>query len=86
MLTAHVRYAFNPRQGDRSIARYHAVLNQPLSTGRLSRKTGDALCKPRNKFWGLYQGNGAAEINCPRCLDLMGRLGVTIVNDSTGEK
>lgn len=57
MLTVHVLYAFNPRQGDRSIARYHAVLDQPLDAGRLHRAAGDALCKPRSKFWGLHEGN-----------------------------
>lgn len=78
MFTARVLYAFNPGQGNRSNGSYHAVLDQPLHAGRLHRDTGDALCKPRRKFWGLQQGNGAAEVNCARCVDLMARHRITV--------
>jgi len=75
--TAHIMYAYNPRQGARSKARYHVVLNQPLSAGRLHRKPGDALCKPREKFWGLAPGS-KSPVTCPDCLTLAERHHVTV--------
>ena len=77
--TAHVEYAFHKRQGARSNGDYHAVLDQPLTSGHLYRAAGDALCKPRDKFWGLEVGNPDALVNCGRCAVLMGRHGVTVV-------
>jgi len=76
-LTACVRYAYNPRQGARSRARYHAVLDRPLEAGRLRRAKGDALCRPRAKFWGLAAG-AESPVTCPDCLRLAGRFGVII--------
>lgn len=78
VLSAHVLYAFNPRQGPSSNGSYHLILDQPLDAGRLHRKTGDALCKPRSKFWGLEQGDNRARANCPACLRLADRYGIAI--------
>lgn len=74
-ITAHVRYAFHPRQGARSRGGYHAILDGPLNVGRLHRVAGDALCKPRGRFWGLYEGN-PSPVDCVRCVALMERHGV----------
>ncbi|QVJ00392.1 hypothetical protein KGD82_16665 [Nocardiopsis eucommiae] len=77
-LTAHVGYAYQLRQSDRSISRDHAVLEQPLTVGRLVRKRGDALCRPRRKFWGLESVNDQRNITCPTCVARAERYGVTI--------
>jgi hypothetical protein len=76
-VTAHTEYAYNPRQGARSIARYHAILDLPLRFARFRRDTGDALCKPRRAFWGLNPG-GTNHVSCPRCLELAKRYGVEL--------
>lgn len=77
-VSAHVAYATHPRQThtDASQSGYHAVLDQPLQVGRLSRAAGDALCKPADKFAGLVDSHG--EITCPRCQELVDRLHVTV--------
>jgi len=77
-LTAHVGYAYQLRQSDRSIARDHAVLDQALTAGRLTRDQGDALCRPRRKFWGLESVTGERTVTCPGCADRAERYGVTI--------
>jgi hypothetical protein len=53
-ITAHVRYAYQLRQGARSNGGDHIVLDAPLRSARLRREAGDALCNPR-----------AASATCP---------------------
>jgi len=47
-----------------------------LKVGRLEREPGDALCKPGDRFWGLY-GIEREEIKpswtCKRCLEMFDR-------------
>jgi hypothetical protein len=76
--TAHIEHAYNPRQGAMSNGSYHAILHQPLHVGRLHRDTGDALCKPARKFWGLATGNANARVSCTRCVELMARHDITV--------
>ncbi|MBO0871819.1 MAG: hypothetical protein J2P19_00340 [Pseudonocardia sp.] len=78
MITATVEYAFNPRQGNRSNGAYHLVLAERLDSGRFHRDAGDALCRPRRKFWGLYEGNDS-RADCKRCVELAARHGVAEV-------
>ena len=75
--SAHAEYAYSPRQGARSIAREHAILDQPVRVGRFRRDAGDALCKPRRAFWGLDQGSTNC-VSCPRCLELAKRYSVKL--------
>lgn len=75
--TAHVAYAFNRREGANSAGHYHIVLDQPLDSGRLHRSTADALCKPGRQFWGL-ESRPRSVADCPRCLQLASRHGVTV--------
>lgn len=81
-LTAHIGYAYSPRQGARSTSSNHAVLDQPLKTGRLTREPGDALCRPRRKFWGLEDALHEQSVTCPRCRDLADRYGVSLPTTS----
>lgn len=75
--SAHVRTAYHLRQGPNMNNGEHAVLDQPLHSGRLGREAGDALCKPQAKFWGLYESPDR-EVSCPRCLLMAERHGITI--------
>jgi hypothetical protein len=75
--SAHVRTAYHLRQGPNMTNGEHAVLDQPLSSGRLNRDTGDALCKPQAKFWGLYESPDRP-VSCPRCRAMAERHGITI--------
>lgn len=75
--SAHVRTAYHLRQGPGMANGEHAVLDQPLHSGRLNRDTSDALCKPHAKFWGLYESPDR-QVSCPRCLTMAERHGITI--------
>lgn len=76
--SAHVLTAYHLRQGPGMTNGQHAVLDQPLTSGRLVRNTEDALCKPREKFWGLEQSTNIAEVTCGRCKEMAGRHGITV--------
>lgn len=54
----------------------HLVLTRPFTAGRLKRSTGDALCKPHAKFWGLEPNleRDPAAATCKRCKEIAGRL------------
>jgi hypothetical protein len=80
--TAHVAYAYSRREGANSLGNYHLVLDQPLSSGRLHRNTHDALCKPARRFWGL-EPRSEASANCPSCLRLADRYGITTTARTT---
>ena len=84
-LTAHPAYAYSPRQGAWTIARYHAALDQPLVAGRCKRDKGDALCKPAQRFWGL-EAVTTSPVTCPRCLELAKRYGVTLTDPKEGRR
>lgn len=73
-----VKYAYSRHQGNSSLGGYHAVLAQPLTSGRLQRKSGDALCRPRNKFWGLDETPNCTQVTCSRCLEIAGRIGIDV--------
>lgn len=83
-LTARPAYAYSPRQTAWSYANYHAVLDQPLDAGRLHRKAGDALCKPAQRFWGLERIT-TSPVDCPRCIELAERHGVTLIDPTNKE-
>ncbi|WP_231905027.1 MULTISPECIES: hypothetical protein [Streptomycetaceae] len=76
-LTAHVRHASKPRQGDVFSGGYHLVLNQPVTVDRFRRDTGEALCKPRDRFSDLALTPDAA-VTCRVCRDRAARYGITI--------
>ncbi|MEW6732476.1 MAG: hypothetical protein AB1489_14195 [Acidobacteriota bacterium] len=65
-------YAYNPHEHANSNGRDHIILRQELHIGRLQRNAGDALCKPRDKFWGLEEvSNGSP--TCVKCLEIAER-------------
>jgi hypothetical protein len=71
-----VAYAFSKREGDRSTGGYHWVTTTPLHAGRLHRQPGDALCKPRFKFWGLeHTRHSSPDVTCTRGIEIHDRLG-----------
>lgn len=75
MMTAHPAY---------SNGAYHAVLDMPLHLPRLTRKVGDALCKPRWRFGSLEVTSGCPEVTCQDCLRRAAAYGIEIRNQSAG--
>src|SRR5690606_35220513 len=69
-------YAYSPRQGAMTIARTHAALTDSFQQGRFRREQGDALCKPRNRFWGLEPTEDYREVDCPTCVNRVRRYGI----------
>lgn len=72
----HQEYAYSPRQGPNSRGRTHIVLDTAVQVGRMRRRCGDALCKPRDKFFGLSRECEPVpdEMVCPRCNELRERF------------
>jgi hypothetical protein len=64
--------AHHPRDAGNAAGREHLVVASDLSLGRLKREDGDALCKSRHKFWGLY-ANPDRAATCKRCLAIAAR-------------
>jgi len=71
-------YAYVSNQGPNSRARTHLVTDSPIVSGRLRRAAGDALCKPRSKFYHLSHEcqEQPKERLCPRCVEIAERLGL----------
>lgn len=66
-------HAWRPRPSAFVAGNDHLVTSVEIRLGRLYRKAGDALCKPRRKFWDLSPGH-APKANCSACLAIAQRL------------
>lgn len=70
-------HAYTPRETGSHGGGNHIVCLDAFQHGRLSRAKGDALCKPRAKFWGLEPPSGGEKaVTCTRCLEIAVRAGV----------
>lgn len=49
----HVEHAYTPRETAMYGGADHVVVDEAVRIGRLQREPGDALSRPRAKFWGL---------------------------------
>lgn len=49
----HVEHAYTPRETGSYGGADHIVVGEEVRIGRLVRQPGDALSRPRKKFWGL---------------------------------
>ncbi len=83
--TLHQEHAHHPGDRGNAAGRTHLVLDAPLVANRLRmgsrlcREARDPLCKPRAKFWGLYEGETRPEHQvCKRCREIAQRLGLTV--------
>lgn len=69
-LKHNISYAYSPRENVGSNGKNHIVLEQDYSKGRLKRISGDPLCKPARRFWGLESiDNKNTEHLCQQCFD-----------------
>jgi hypothetical protein len=51
----HIAHAYTPRETATYGGADHVVVDEPVRVGRIKRDPGDALSRPRAKFWGLYR-------------------------------
>ena len=49
----HIEHAYTPHETASYGGADHIITDEPIHIGRLRRKPGDALSRPRTKFWGL---------------------------------
>jgi hypothetical protein len=49
----HIEHAYTPRETAMYGGADHIVVDEEIRIGRLVRTSGDALSRPRAKFWGL---------------------------------
>lgn len=72
-------HAYTPNEAASYGGGEHLVLEAPFLKGRLYRARGDALCKPRRKFWGLHDiVHYVPSKICKRCRELAERHGFEI--------
>lgn len=74
-----VGYAYSPAEGARvSPGSDHWMLTRDLKIGRAVRRRGDALCKTKDKFWGLDRATDEARqvATCKRCREIARRYGL----------
>jgi hypothetical protein len=69
-----IAYAYSPRENVGSSGGDHILCVEAVTRGRLRREAGDALCKPRARFWGLDARGDGATASCLRCLELAERI------------
>ena len=50
----HVEHAYTPSETATYGGADHVVVDEEVRIGRLVRRPGDALSRPRKKFWGLH--------------------------------
>lgn len=50
----HVAHAYTAQETATYGGADHIVVDEPVRIGRLAREAGDALSRPRKKFWGLH--------------------------------
>lgn len=70
---AHIEHAYTPRETALYGGANHVVVEQEVRVGRIHRRSRDALCKPRGRFWGLYRGGEDHVPSCQRCIEIAER-------------
>lgn len=53
----------------------HAAALVPIRASRFKREGDRAFCKPSVDIGDRYGWDGGVAINCPACLEIVGRLG-----------
>ena len=70
-------HAYTPNEQASYGGGEHLVVDHAVVLGRIKRDAGDALCKPRHKFWGLGQVDRAYKL-CRRCRELAERYDLEV--------
>lgn len=65
---AHIEHAYTPRETALYGGADHVVVEQEVRVGGIHRSEGDALCKRRDRFWGLNRGGEDHVPSCQRCI------------------
>lgn len=60
-------HAYTPRETGSHGGAEHFVVNVDIKEGRLKRSEGDALCRTRDKFWGLMVLDDRV-VTCKTCI------------------
>ena len=83
--TAHVGYQppDPAAQGRRSRDRYHAVADQAVTVGRITREPGQALCGVTGPWADAPVGLFPPLVSCPACRCLAASEGITIGGDGS---
>ena len=76
-LTLSLAHAFTPNESGGYGGADHIVISHAFTLGQLDRQAGDALCKPKRKFWSLQSvvADGHRRI-CNACLRRAQKLAI----------
>jgi hypothetical protein len=78
MLTAHVGYQAAPGPFGQAREVYHALADQPVSFGVVTRKAGEPLCGAPRPRQDCPVGLFAPIVTCPACRAICAREGITV--------
>jgi hypothetical protein len=83
--TAHVGYhpADPAARGRRPRERYHAVTDQAVTVGPVTREPGQALCGVTGPWTDTPVGLFPPLVTCPACRSLVASEGITIGGDGS---
>jgi hypothetical protein len=79
--TAHVGYqpAGLDLSGRRVRERYHAITDQPVKIGLVTRESGDALCRAPGPWADIPPGLFPPLVTCSWCREIAASHSVTII-------
>ncbi|HCU96533.1 MAG TPA: hypothetical protein DHU96_28965 [Actinobacteria bacterium] len=76
--TAHVGYSTVAGPFGQAREVYHALADQPVTIGVLTRRAGEPLCGAAGAAQDCPPGLFAPAVSCPACLAIAAREGVTV--------
>lgn len=74
-MSLRVYTACHPNDRGNSAGSDHLVTDEMIVRGRLRRSPGDALCRPKSKFWALV-AEWSRKPTCQKCIEMAARLGL----------
>jgi hypothetical protein len=77
-LTAHIGYEATAGAFGRPSEVYHAVADQPVRVGTLTRRAGEPVCGARVKLADCPPGLFAPQVSCPGCVATLAREDITV--------
>ena len=76
--TAHIGYEATVGQFGRPAEIYHAVADQPVRVGTLTRRAGEPVCGASAELGECPPGLFAPQVSCPGCLATLAREDITL--------
>ena len=74
----YAAHAYTPNETATHGGGVHAIVLEDFASGRIVRKKGDVLCRPKRRFWGLHGVEKGRVVTCKGCTSLLRRFGQSL--------